>query len=265
MVNSPTIDIFANSQTPALTILDNKNVGIGDTNPQHPLKVHLTNGQIAMFGSNGMNSPGQYAGIGLGQVLANGTNNQKVSLVTEGRNSGSYVQDFHILVDTASDSGSAVLSDSKFEIDGGTGAINMSSQPSALIYNTSAHTQTAGASQYTFPTTAYNVGGCYNVNNGRFTVTTPGKYLVTCQLGLNASTTPQTYLAMGPRLNDTGTVFFGGWSVKTGSGNQYGAHTQSIIMDLQANDFLVFYIELSQTATVLQGPNYTSVSIHKLS
>ena len=246
-------------------IKNNGNVGIGDMNPQHPLKVHLTNGEVAMFGSNGMNSPGQYAGIGLGQVLANGTGYQKIKIVGEGRNSGSYVSDFHILVDTASDGGDAVLADSKFEIDGGTGAINMSSQPSALIYNGSSHTQAGGAAQYTFPTTAYNVGGCYNVNNGRFTVATPGKYLVTCQLGLNASTTAQTYLAMGPRLNDTGTIFFGGWSVKTGSGNQYGAHTQSIVMDLQANDFLVFYIELSATAVVLGGPHYTSVSVHKLS
>jgi len=248
-----------------MTILDNKNIGIGDANPQHPFKVHLTSGEIAMFGSNGMNSPGNYAGIGLGQVLANGTSHQKVSLVTEGRNSGHYVQDFHILVDTAADGGSAVLADSKFEIDGGTGAINMSSQPSALIYNGSSHTQSGGAAQYTFPSTAYNVGNCYNVNNGRFTVTTPGKYLVTCQLGLNASTTAQTYLAMGPRLNNAGTVFFGGWSVKPTAANQYGAHTQSIIMDLQANDYLVFYIELSATAVVLGGPHYTSVSVHKLS
>ena len=253
------------SNAAAITIDSSGHVGIGDTNPQHPLKVHLTNGEIAMFGSNGMNSPGQYAGIGLGQVLANNTTYQKVSLVAEGRNSGSYVQDFHILVDTAGDPGSAVLSDSKLEIDGGTGAINMSSQPSALIYNGSSHTQSGGATQYTFPSTAFNVGGCYNTGNGRFTVATPGKYLVTCQLGLNASTTALTYLAMGPRLNDTGTVFFGGWSNKTTSVNQYASHTQSIVMDLQANDYLVFYIELSGTAVVLGGPHYTSVSVHKLS
>ena len=41
MVNSPTIDPFANSQLPAMTILDNKNVGIGNNNPTiGKLQVH---------------------------------------------------------------------------------------------------------------------------------------------------------------------------------------------------------------------------------
>lgn len=101
------------------------NVGIGNTNPQHPLSVHLTNGQLAMFGSNGMNSPGQYAGIGLGQVLADNTTYQKVAIVAEGRNSGSYVSNLHFLVDTAADSGSAVLADSKMMISGANGYVGI--------------------------------------------------------------------------------------------------------------------------------------------
>jgi hypothetical protein len=41
MVNSPTIDPFTSSQTPAMTILDNKNVGIGTNNPTiGKLQVH---------------------------------------------------------------------------------------------------------------------------------------------------------------------------------------------------------------------------------
>jgi len=39
MVNSPTIDLFANSQTPAMIILDNKNVGIGITDPDQALEI----------------------------------------------------------------------------------------------------------------------------------------------------------------------------------------------------------------------------------
>ena len=110
------------------------NVGIGDANPQHPFKVHLTNGELAMFGSNGMNSIGQYAGIGLGQVLANSTTYQKVAIVAEGRSNGNYVSNLHFLVDTAADSGSAVLSDSKMMISGGNGNVGIgTANPLAVL------------------------------------------------------------------------------------------------------------------------------------
>ena len=52
MVNSPTIDLFANSQTPAMIILDNKNVGIKTTSPAYTLDV---NGNIGV----GTTSTGQ--------------------------------------------------------------------------------------------------------------------------------------------------------------------------------------------------------------
>ena len=119
-VDSSTNDVVGNTNL-AMTILDNKNVGIGDSNPQHPFKVNLSNGQIAMFGSNGQNSSGQYCGIGLGQVLANNTTYQKVSLVYEGRDNGNYVGNFRILVDVEANSESATLEDSKLLIDGANG------------------------------------------------------------------------------------------------------------------------------------------------
>jgi hypothetical protein len=42
MVNSPTIDVFANSQQPAMFIRDDKNIGIGTTSPAS--KLHLESG-----------------------------------------------------------------------------------------------------------------------------------------------------------------------------------------------------------------------------
>ena len=51
-VNSPTIDPIANSQTPALTLLDNKNVGIGTTNPTAKLHVQTTHSSTDVTAAN---------------------------------------------------------------------------------------------------------------------------------------------------------------------------------------------------------------------
>ena len=180
-----------------LSLKSNGYIGVGDTNPQHKLKVHLTNGQIAMFGSNNMNSPGNYAGIGLGQVIANGTTHQKVSLVTEGRNSGNYIQDFHILVDTASDSGSAVLSDSKFKIDGGTGAITTPSQPVAQMRGSGGWVSAGTASQWNqhqgTVSAYYNVGSNFNNSTKRFTAPVAGYYLCHSSSYVRWNSSTQSY------------------------------------------------------------------------
>ena len=110
--------LHTNAGSERMRISASGDVGIGTTAPKHPLHVYLTNGELAMFGSNQMNSVGQYAGIGLGQVLANNTTYQKVAIVAEGRDSGNYISNLHFLVDTAGDSGSAVLADSKMMIAG---------------------------------------------------------------------------------------------------------------------------------------------------
>ena len=229
------------------------NVGIGDQNPQHPLKVHLTNGEIAMFGSNDMNSPGRYAGIGLGQVLANSTAHQKVSLVTEGRNDGNYRQNFHILVDAAADNGYAVLADKKFTIDGVYGTISMPLQPSFMCYPAANYSQAGGSQKVYWTGEAHDVNNWYNNANHRFTAPVAGNYLFMGDLSLQATTLGQTYIGIGIRINGAGNIFYGGWAAKTGSSNQYEKVNSTIIKQLAANDYVEIYVELSSTTTVLGG------------
>ena len=118
-----------------MTINKDGYVGIGDANPKHPFKVNLTNGQIAMFGSNAQNSSGQYCGIGLGQVLANNTTYQKVSLVYEGRDNGNYIGNFRVLVDIEGNSESAALEDSKLMIAGQNGYLGVGPGTNLVPYS----------------------------------------------------------------------------------------------------------------------------------
>jgi len=67
------------------------------------------------------NANGNYQGISLGYSEAANANYRKVAIISAGINDSSARQDFHVLVDTASDSGSTQLADSKFKIDGVSG------------------------------------------------------------------------------------------------------------------------------------------------
>ena len=206
-----------------------------------------------MFGSNDMNSPGRYAGIGLGQVLANNSTYQKVSLVTEGRNDGNYRQNFHILVDAAADGGYANLTDKKLTIDGVWGTVSMPLNPSFMCYPAANYSQAAGSQKMSWTGESHDVNNWYNNANHRFTAPVAGNYLFMGELALQATTLGQTYLGIGIRINGSGSIYYGGWAAKTGSTNQYDKVTSTVIKQLAANDYVEIYVELSQTTSVLGG------------
>ena len=240
-INLPETDRiqFITGGTERIRVAADGNVGIGNSNPQHPFVVHLTDGEIAMFGSNGMNSPGNYAGIGLGQVLANNTTYQKVSLVTEGRDSGSYVQDFHILVDTAADSNSAVLSDAKLTIDGGTGAITMPSQP---CFSVALPAATTSGSVVVWGGEHLDIGNNYNTSNGRFTAPIAGNYYFTFWILMDPSGASD-YSRVIFSKNGTSSTQYGDNLESTDAGAQADYHSVglSAVIPLAANDYIEVY------------------------
>jgi hypothetical protein len=75
-----------------------------------------------------------------------------------------------------------------------------------------------------------------------------------CNLGIQASTSELTYIGIGVRKNNTGSVYYGGWSDKQATSNShYAQASSSIIMYLAQGDYVELYIELSGTHSVLGG------------
>ena len=92
-------------------------LGVGTATPQTEMHVVTANTSLVHIGGTA-NANGNYQGISLGYSEAGNLNHRKVAVVSAGIQDGQARQDFHVLVDTDSNTGSVVLADSKFKIDG---------------------------------------------------------------------------------------------------------------------------------------------------
>jgi hypothetical protein len=127
-------------------------------------------------------------------------------------------------------------------------------QPSFFCYPSSSFSASGGSLKYTFDSEAHDSNNEYNHTTGKFTAPTAGRYMFLCNLAIQASTSELTYIGIGVRKNNTGSVYFGGWGDKQATSNShYAQASSSIIMYLAQGDYVELYIELSGTHSVLGG------------
>ena len=201
------------------------NFGIGTDSPQTTLQVNGSASALnAHFGQGQQNSNGVFGGISLGYAESANALYRKVAIVAEARGDGAARQNLHFLVDTANDQNSAVLADSKFNIDGLTGDATFEGSVTVgdetVTSSTTNHENilvVKGKNNYSDGTNWYGTYGQILLMSDTNMTSSARRFLITNALGNNAfaivrsvdgNTTPVVNSTGGGYTPNSGTVDF---------------------------------------------------------
>lgn len=220
-----------------MRITSGGNVGIGTTSPATALHVNS-------------------AGSGDKAKIGNGTrdaffacDSSGVSLGNEASQAGEllYLNQSSGYVSIFTNGGERQKIDSS-------GNITAPNQPSFFAYMSANFSIGVGSTKYTLDSVQHNTGSHYSTSTGKFTAPVAGKYLFLCNLAINNTGANPSYLSPGIRVNNS-SIYYNGWDSKM-SGTGYISNSNQIIIELSANDYVEFYIELSTSVTGIGNAGY---------
>ena len=144
----------------ALFIDASQQVGVGTATPQSKLQVATSTGTYSHFGGIATTNT-HYTGISLGYTEGANANYRKAAIVQEQLGDGAARGSLHLLVDTAADGNSATLGDTKLEIHGITGNVNVANKlgvGTGSVVDTELHVKNAGSIELRLEADSNNSG-----------------------------------------------------------------------------------------------------------
>ncbi len=136
------------------------------------------------------------------------------------------------------------------------GRLQTTGQPAFFAYASNDISIASGTQTLTFNTTSINRGAAYSTSTGRFTAPVTGIYLFNVNIALASTATQILYLSAEVHVNGSRT-YVGGWANKMTTTSAYTKTNISVLVPLNANDYVQPATEINASATVSSGIGYS--------